>query len=112
MGRRHRALDALREPGDIVVGENEPYDGKLAGECMWQHGTRRGLAHTIIEVRQDLIRTPEGQRAWAKRIATAVQAVFAKPELREAMHRVQYFGSHTDTEGPPPYSSPAERSPA
>jgi predicted N-formylglutamate amidohydrolase len=105
-------LEALREPGDILVGENEPYDGKLAGDCMWQHGTRRGLAHTIIEVRQDLIRTPDGQRAWAERIATAVQAVFAKPELREAMHRVQYFGSHTDTEGPPPYSSPAERSPA
>ena len=58
------------------------------------------------------IRTPDGQRTWAERIATAVQAVFAKPELREAMHRVQYFGSHTDTEGPPPYSSPAERSPA
>jgi len=103
-------LEALREPGDIVVGENEPYDGKLAGDCMWQHGTRRGLAHTIIEVRQDLIRTPEGQRAWAERIATAVQAVFARPELREAMQGVQYFGSHTDAEGPPPYSSPAERS--
>jgi predicted N-formylglutamate amidohydrolase len=105
-------LDALRVPADIVVGENEPYDGKLAGDSMWQHGTRRGLAHTILEVRQDLIRTSEGQRAWAERIAAAVQSVFAKPELREAMHTVHYFGSHTDTEGPPPYSSPAERSSA
>ena len=92
-------LEALRAEGGIIVGENEPYDGKLAGDCMWQHGTRRGLAHTIIEVRQDLIRTPEGQRAWAERIAAAVQAVFARTDIREAMHRVQYFGSHTDTEG-------------
>ncbi|MGZ5824042.1 MAG: N-formylglutamate amidohydrolase, partial [Hyphomicrobium sp.] len=52
-------LEALRAERGVVVGENEPYDGKLAGDCMWQHGTRRGLAHTIIEVRQDLIRTPE-----------------------------------------------------
>ena len=64
-------LEALRAERGVVVGENEPYDGKLAGDCMWQHGTRRGLAHTIIEVRQDLIRTPEGQKAWAQRIANA-----------------------------------------
>ncbi|MCZ7594520.1 MAG: N-formylglutamate amidohydrolase [Hyphomicrobium sp.] len=105
-------LEALRADNGIVVGENEPYDGKLAGDCMWQHGTRRGLAHTIIEVRQDLIRTPEGQLAWAERIAAAVQAVFARADLREAMHTVQYFGSHTDTEGAPPYTSHPEGSPA
>jgi predicted N-formylglutamate amidohydrolase len=105
-------LEALRAEDGVVVGENEPYDGKLAGDCMWQHGTRRGLAHTILEVRQDLIASPEGQRAWAARIATAVQAVFARADLWEAMHQVQYFGSHTDTEGTPPFTSPAERNPA
>jgi len=97
-------LDALRADPEIVVGENEPYDGKLAGDCMWQHGTRRGIAHTIIEIRQDLILTEEGQLAWAARLAEAVQSVFARSELREAMHAVQYFGSHTDTDGPPPYT--------
>ena len=88
-------LEALRAEAGIVVGENEPYDGKLAGDCMWQHGTRRGLAHTIVEVRQDLIRSPEGQRAWGERLAAAVQTVFARDDIRDAMHRVQYFGSHT-----------------
>lgn len=97
-------LEALRSDAGIVVGENEPYDGKLAGDCMWQHGTRRGLAHTIIEVRQDLIRAPEGQLAWAQRLADAVKMVFDRPDVREAMHTVQYFGSHTDTEGTPPYT--------
>jgi len=105
-------LEALRADNGLLVGENEPYDGKLAGDCMWQHGTRRGLAHTIIEVRQDLIRTPQGQRAWAEKLAAAVQTVFARPDLREAMQQVQYFGSHTDAEGAPPYTSPAERSSA
>ena len=105
-------LEALRAEDGIVVGENEPYDGKLAGDSMWQHGTRRGLAHTILEVRQDLIASPEGQRAWGARIAAAVQTVFARADLWEAMHQVQYFGSHTDTDGTPPYTSPAERNPA
>lgn len=100
-------LDELRRDGSILVGENEPYDGKLAGDCMWQHGTRRGLAHTIIEIRQDLIRTPEGQLIWGERLANAVEAVFARGDIREALHRVQYFGSHTDSEGAPPYTSHA-----
>jgi predicted N-formylglutamate amidohydrolase len=103
-------LEALRAENGIVVGENEPYDGKLAGDCMWQHGTRRGLAHTIVEVRQDLIRTPAGQLAWAERLSAAVKAVFARADLYEAMHTVQYFGSHTDTEGTPPYTAHAPAS--
>jgi predicted N-formylglutamate amidohydrolase len=105
-------LEALRAESGVVVGENEPYDGKLAGDSMWQHGTRRGLAHTIIEVRQDLIADSAGQLVWAERIAAAVAAVFARADLREAMHKVQYFGSHTDTDAAPPYTSPAERSSA
>ena len=48
-------LDALAREGDLVVGDNEPYDGALAGDTMHRHGTRRGLAHALIEVRQDLI---------------------------------------------------------
>jgi predicted N-formylglutamate amidohydrolase len=103
-------LDALRADKRLVVGENEPYDGKLAGDCMWQHGTRRGLAHTILEVRQDLIAEPEGQLEWGELIAAATKSIFARADLWEATHRVQYFGSHTDTDDPPPYSSPAERS--
>lgn len=105
-------LDALRSDESIIVGENEPYDGKLAGDSMWQHGTRRGLAHTILEVRQDLIAKREGQAEWAERIAAAVRCVFGRKDLREALHKVEYFGSHTDNEGAPPYTSPADRSSA
>jgi predicted N-formylglutamate amidohydrolase len=98
-------LEALRAETGLIVGENEPYDGKLAGDCMWQHGTRRGLAHTILEVRQDLVRAQAGQEQWAERIAAAVSAIFARADLRESLHRVQYFGSHTDSTDAPPFSS-------
>ncbi len=100
-------LEALRAERGIVVGENEPYDGKLAGDCMWQHGTRRGLAHTILEVRQDLIRRRSGRGAWAQRHRGCGDArSSAAPTCAMALHAVQYFGSHTDTEGAPPFTSP------
>jgi predicted N-formylglutamate amidohydrolase len=100
-------LKALRAEPGVVIGENEPYDGKLAGDCMWQHGTRRGLAHAILEVRQDLIGDEAGQAAWAERIRSAVAAIFARPELRDQLHAVQYFGSHTDDSGAPPFQKAA-----
>lgn len=103
-------LQALRADQSLLVGENEPYDGRLAGDCMWQHGTRRGLAHTIVEVRQDLICDGVGQAQWAKRIATAVEDVLARSELRESLHCVHYFGSHTDAEGQQPHPSVQGRS--
>ena len=100
-------LQALRAHKKLLIGENEPYDGKLAGDCMWQHGTRRGLAHTIVEVRQDLIRDDAGQAEWAERIATAVKGILERQDLREQLHNVHYFGSHTDSDAGPPFSSPA-----
>jgi len=103
-------LEALRAERDLLIGENEPYDGKLAGDCMWQHGTRRGLAHTIIEVRQDLVRTPEGQRAWAQRIAAAAKAILGRSDLRDGLHSVHYFGSQTDAEAAPPFTALAAQS--
>ncbi len=105
-------LEALRVESGLMVGENEPYDGKLAGDCMWQHGTRRGLAHTILEVRQDHIRDEAGQAQWAARIAHAVAGILGRVDLHDSLHAVQYFGSHTDNPGAPPFSSPAEHAPA
>ena len=48
-------LAALAAPGDVVVGDNEPYDGALAGDTVNRHATRRGLANALVEVRQDLV---------------------------------------------------------
>jgi len=74
-----RALLALLEAeGDLVVGDNEPY--RLSDESdhtVPRHGERRGLLHAEIEIRQDLIAAPDGQRAWAERLARLL------PQARE-----------------------------
>ena len=88
-------IDALEAPGDLIVGDNEPYDGALRGDCLFRHATLRGLANTLLEIRQDLIAEVEGQRAWADRLAGLLPALLARPEL----HEVRSYGSRT---GPVP----------
>jgi predicted N-formylglutamate amidohydrolase len=58
-------LERLRAEDELVVGDNEPYSGRLKGDCMWRHGTCRGLPHVLIELRNDLIADAAGQAAWA-----------------------------------------------
>ncbi|MEC9367335.1 MAG: N-formylglutamate amidohydrolase [Pseudomonadota bacterium] len=88
-------LAELGRDRSLVVGENEPYTGKLKGDCLYRHGTRKGLPHALIEVRQDLIASGEGQEEWAERLARAVNAVMASPEGKE-INAIEYHGSHTD----------------
>lgn len=74
-------LSHFESEGTLIVGDNQPYSGALEGDCMWQHGTMRGLAHAIIEVRQDLIRDQAGQAAWAQRIIEIVEKLRARADL-------------------------------
>ncbi|WP_428485081.1 N-formylglutamate amidohydrolase [Rhodopila sp.] len=63
-------MDLLRREGDLVVGDNAPY--AITGNSDYGipvHGERRGLPHVEIEIRQDLIISPEGQHDWARRFA-------------------------------------------
>ncbi|MBV9654604.1 MAG: N-formylglutamate amidohydrolase [Acetobacteraceae bacterium] len=63
-------LDVLHEEGDIVVGENDPYTvTDLSDYGIPMHGERRGIPHVELEIRQDLIGTPQGERHWADRLA-------------------------------------------
>lgn len=66
-------LNALRQQSDLVVGDNEPYTGRLKGDTMWRHGTQRDLPHALVEVRQDLIKDAAGQKVWADRLAVAIE---------------------------------------
>lgn len=89
-------IEALaREPG-LTIGENEPYSGKLKGDCLYRHGTRRGLAHALVEIRQDLIREAEGQAQWAARLARAMETLLEAPDAAEALHTISFYGSWTD----------------
>lgn len=74
-------LSHFEAEGTLIVGDNQPYSGALEGDCMWQHGTMRGLAHAIIEVRQDLIRDQGGQAAWAGRITEIVENLRTRADL-------------------------------
>jgi predicted N-formylglutamate amidohydrolase len=89
-------LAALRADPALVVGDNEPYHGALRGDCMWEHGTSRGLPHVLVEIRQDLIASAEGQAAWAERLASALRSILANPALEPDLKAIRYFGSYTD----------------
>jgi len=86
-------LEGLRTIPGIVVGDNAPYTGQLKGDTLYRHGTRRGLAHALIEVRQDLILGPEGQAEWARRLAEVLRKVV---RLGGPLHAIEIHGSYTD----------------
>lgn len=78
-------LAGLRAEDDltpIAVGDNEPYDGGLAGDTIDAVATDRGLANVLIEVRQDLVGGPHGAQAWADRLARLLRPVLADPDAR------------------------------
>ena len=89
-------IDGLRAEGDLVVGDNEPYSGDLAGDTLYRHATRRGLAHALIELRQDLIADEAGVEAWSARLAAMLADLNRLPALREIRH----FGSRTGPVAP------------
>lgn len=85
-------IAALRAEHGLVIGENEPYDGALQGDCLSRHAMPRGLAHALIEVRQDLIGTEVGVAAWAERLERALRQALTAPELDVA----RFFGSRSE----------------
>lgn len=76
-------LDGLAAEPGLTVGDNEPYDGALAGDTVDRHATARGLANALIEIRQDLIATEEGAEAWADRFARLLRPLIARRDLRQ-----------------------------
>jgi predicted N-formylglutamate amidohydrolase len=89
-------LAGLRASGEFVIGDNEPYSGRLAGDSMWRHGTRRGLAHAIVEIRQDLIGEAKAARVWAERLAGIIRDALADDARRADLQVIQHHGSCTD----------------
>jgi predicted N-formylglutamate amidohydrolase len=76
-------LEGLMAETGLVVGDNEPYDGALAGDTIDRHATHRGLANALIEIRQDLIASDEGAEEWAERFARLLGPLIRRPELRK-----------------------------
>lgn len=77
-------MERLRQEPDLCIGDNEPYTGQLEGDSMSRHGTGRGLAHVLIELRHDLIETEADQRLWAARLAPMLSDVVGTLEDKPA----------------------------
>lgn len=81
--RLNRALlDALMREPDLVVGENEPYSGGYRGDTLDRHVLRAGLAHALVEIRQDLIATADSARIWGERLSGILRPLLLDPDLR------------------------------
>ncbi|WP_299681984.1 N-formylglutamate amidohydrolase [uncultured Roseobacter sp.] len=66
---------------DLTLAINEPY--QIDDETDWfipRHAEPSGAAHTLIEIRNDLITHPEGAAEWAKLIAVAISEVLPETD--------------------------------
>jgi predicted N-formylglutamate amidohydrolase len=72
-------IERLRRETGLVIGDNEPYSGGLAGDTLDVHATGRGLADALIEIRQDLIGGAAGIALWANRLAPIVEDIIDRP---------------------------------
>lgn len=82
------ALAAQLRRGGIEVGENVPYRvGALGDYTIPVYGEHRGIDHTLIEIRQDLIADPAAQRTWGARLAAALPAALAEIDRPAVPHR-------------------------
>jgi predicted N-formylglutamate amidohydrolase len=70
-------MDLLWEHG-FVVGNNEPYDGAMEGDCLSRNVTSRGLPSVMIEIRHDLLATPTMAQEFADRLYPVLDAALAK----------------------------------
>lgn len=59
----------------LVVGDQQPYSGKLLNATMNRHAEAAGRAYLGIEIRQDQIANGAGQAVWAQRLARIAEQV-------------------------------------
>ncbi len=74
-------IKSLAADDRLNIGDNEPYTGELAGDTMNRHATKRGFAHALLEVRQDLVQNEAGIDAWAERLVDALTGILRQPDL-------------------------------
>ena len=88
-------IERLAMDADLVVGDNEPYDGALKNDTMYRHATQRGIAHALLEVRQDLIAEQDGVLEWADRLQPILEDLAQRPDLRQ----IKVHKSRSDLRG-------------
>ncbi len=82
-------MDKLRAADErkYHVGDNEPYSGQEIAYTIDLHAGAAGLPNCAVEIRQDLIESPEGAQHWADILAGAFEEILAQ----ENLHKVEHF---------------------
>ena len=65
----------LLEAQGLNVGDNLPYSGRDLNYTMNRHAEAQGRAYLGVELRQDLVQTPETHTRWAALLANIAQRV-------------------------------------
>lgn len=73
--RAARLAIPLLEAEGLVVGDQEPYSGRLLNATMNRHAEAEGRPYFGIEVRQDQIADPANHALWAERLARIANQV-------------------------------------
>ncbi len=75
-------LESLGAMEGICIGDNEPYSGRDPHDYTIDHHAEAALIpHVSIEVRQDLVDTPDGAERWAGVLGDALDDILADDEL-------------------------------
>ena len=84
MGEALMAVLAKQRP-DLCIGDNKPYSGMDPyGYTIETHALPGGLPNVLLEIRQDLIRTGDGQLEWGRIVGDALEEVLADPHVYTA----------------------------
>jgi len=71
-----RLISLVEADPAITVGDNVPYPvGEDTHYGIPVHGEQRGLPHTMIELRQDVIATEDGKAFWANKLKDVLQTI-------------------------------------
>ena len=73
--RAARLAIPLLEAEGLIVGDQQPYSGKLLNATMNRHAEAHGRPYFGIEIRQDQIGDEAGQAEWAERLVRIADRV-------------------------------------
>lgn len=76
--RAARLALPMFEAERLVVGDQQPYSGRLLNTTMNRHAETHGFPYFGIEIRQDQISDPAGHAQWAKRLCRICNDVALK----------------------------------
>jgi predicted N-formylglutamate amidohydrolase len=71
------AIPLLAAEG-LMVGDQQPYSGKLLNATMNRHAEAEGRPYLGVEIRQDGIADARGQAAWAERLSRIANRIAAQ----------------------------------